>query len=117
MTSTLKSLTVLCAAVVLPGAVASGAASEALAGTGELATNGCRVAWTDRTLEVGNRLFTRRYVAPIFGAARLSDVSVIGGRGTARFDGTRLSVTVPEQLDFVWVKFAVWGTLSTEDAD
>ncbi len=45
-------------------------------------------------------------LAPIFGAARLSDAAVIGGRGTARFDGTRLAVTVPERLDFVWVKFA-----------
>ena len=43
---------------------------------------------------------------PIFGAATLSDAAVIGGRGTARFDGARLAVTVPERLDFVWVKFA-----------
>ena len=79
MTSTLKSLTVLCAAVVLPGAVASGAASEALAGTGELATNGCRVAWTDRTLEVGNRLFTRRYVATSNGVLRTVSFARAGG--------------------------------------
>ena len=42
-------------------------------------------------------------LAPIFGHARLSNAAVIGGRGTARLDGTRLVVTVPDRLDFVWV--------------
>ena len=31
---------------------------------------------------------------------------VIGGRGTASFDGSRLAVTIPEKFDFVWIKFA-----------
>jgi alpha-galactosidase len=35
------------------------------------------------------------------GAAR---ADVIGGRGTARLDGTALRVAVPEKLDFVWVR-------------
>jgi len=30
---------------------------------GAVETNGCRAVWTERTLEVGNRLFSRRYVA------------------------------------------------------
>ena len=42
-------------------------------------------------------------LAPIFGHARLSNAAVIGGRGTARLDGTRLVVTVSDRLDFVWV--------------
>ena len=45
-------------------------------------------------------------LAPIFGDCRLNVVSVIGGRGKAALDGTRLAVTIPEKLDFVWVKFA-----------
>ena len=45
-------------------------------------------------------------LAPIFGkGAAFKNAQVIGGRGTASFDGSRLSVTIPEKLDFVWVKF------------
>ena len=47
------------------------------------------------------------YFSPVFGAATFSDAAVIGGRVTARLDGTRLAVTVPERLDFAWVRFAV----------
>ena len=43
---------------------------------------------------------------PIFGSVKVSDVAVIGGRGTAKADGTQLAVSVRDQLDFVWVKFA-----------
>ena len=45
-------------------------------------------------------------LAPIFGECRLKAESVIGGRGKAALDGARLAVTIPEKLDFVWVKFA-----------
>ena len=45
-------------------------------------------------------------LAPTFGDCRLKAASVIGGRGKAAFDGARLAVTIPEKLDFVWVKFA-----------
>ena len=46
-------------------------------------------------------------LVPIFGPdAAFKSAQVIGGRGTASFDGSRLSVTIPEKLDFVWVKFA-----------
>jgi len=31
---------------------------------------------------------------------------VIGGRGEAVMNGANLKVTVPEKLDFVWVKLA-----------
>ena len=45
-------------------------------------------------------------LVPIFGPdAAFKSAQVIGGRGTASFDGSRLSVTIPEKLDFVWVKF------------
>ena len=45
-------------------------------------------------------------LAPIFGrGAAFKSAQVIGGRGTASFDGSRLAVTIPEKLDFVWVKF------------
>ncbi len=43
-------------------------------------------------------------LAPIFGARPLTVEGVIGGRGEAKLDGAALSVTVPEKLDFVWVK-------------
>ncbi len=43
-------------------------------------------------------------LTPIFGNRQLKVDSVIGGRGTATLDGPRLTVTIPEKLDFVWVK-------------
>ena len=45
-------------------------------------------------------------LAPIFGSRPLAVDSVIGGRGKARLDGSSLSVTIPETLDFVWVKLS-----------
>lgn len=36
---------------------------------------------------------------------RATSCSVIGGHGTARLDGSRLVVAIPERLGFVWVKF------------
>ena len=44
---------------------------------------------------------------PIFGSVRVSDATVIGGRGAARIDGRRLVVSVTDHFDFIWVKFAV----------
>ena len=41
---------------------------------------------------------------PIFGARPLSVAGVIGGRGEARLANGRLTVRIPEKLDFVWVK-------------
>lgn len=43
-------------------------------------------------------------LTPIFGGRRLSVDGVVGGRGEARIEGGSLAVTVPEKLDFVWVK-------------
>ena len=43
-------------------------------------------------------------LAPIFGTRRLRVDGVIGGRGEATLDGAALLVTVPEKLDFIWVK-------------
>lgn len=43
-------------------------------------------------------------LAPIFGERQLSVKGVIGGRGKASLDGTRLTVSIPEKLDFAWVK-------------
>ena len=40
---------------------------------------------------------------PVFGS-RITSAEVIGGRGTAEVRGGGLAVTVPEKLDFVWVK-------------
>ena len=45
-------------------------------------------------------------LSPIFGTGTIAVDCVIGGRGEAAIDGTRLSVTVPEKLDFVWVKLS-----------
>lgn len=42
---------------------------------------------------------------PIFGTAKASGAEVIGGRGEARVDGSRLEVSVRDPLDFIWVKF------------
>lgn len=42
---------------------------------------------------------------PIFGAAKAAEAEVIGGRGEARVDGSRLTVSVRDPLDFIWVKF------------
>ena len=47
------------------------------------------------------------YLEPVFGARRLKGEGVIGGRGEAEMRGSRLSVRVPEKLDFVWVKLGV----------
>ena len=44
---------------------------------------------------------------PIFESAKVSGAEVIGGRGAARVDGSRLAVSVRDPLDFVWVKFKV----------
>ena len=43
-------------------------------------------------------------LAAIFGDGPIEVERLIGGRGEASAEGTRLSVTVPEKLDFVWVK-------------
>ena len=43
-------------------------------------------------------------LAPIFGDRPLSVQGVIGGRGRATLDGMHLMVSIPERLDFVWVK-------------
>ena len=41
---------------------------------------------------------------PIFGNRPLKVEGVIGGRGEAALEGANLKITVPEKLDFVWVK-------------
>ena len=46
-------------------------------------------------------------LSPIFGNRLFPSVEVIGGRGKAVLDGSRLTVTIPKKLDFVWVKFGV----------
>ena len=46
---------------------------------------------------------------PVFGARRLKVEGVIGGRGEAEMQGSRLNVRVPEKLDFIWVKLGVEG--------
>lgn len=43
---------------------------------------------------------------PIFGAVRLTEAKVIGGRGTVRTDGGTMTVSVNGYMDFIWVKFA-----------
>ena len=43
-------------------------------------------------------------LAPIFGDCPLKVEGVIGGRGEAAIEGSRLSVAIPETLDFLWVK-------------
>ena len=43
-------------------------------------------------------------LAPIFGDCPLSVEGVIGGRGEAAIEGSRLTATIPETLDFLWVK-------------
>ena len=43
-------------------------------------------------------------LSPIFGTKPLTVEGVIGGRGEAALEGANLKVTVPEKLDFVWVK-------------
>ena len=45
-------------------------------------------------------------LSPIFGTKPLTVEGVIGGRGEAALERTNLKVTVPEKLDFVWVKLA-----------
>ncbi len=46
---------------------------------------------------------------PYFGARRIRELKVIGGRGEAddENDGRALEVKIPAKLDFVWVKFAL----------
>ena len=46
---------------------------------GELSTNGCRVAWTDTSLTIGNSRFTRRYVATADGLKTVSFKATGGG--------------------------------------
>ena len=46
-------------------------------------------------------------LSPIFGTKPLMVEGVIGGRGDAVLEGAKLKVTVPEKLDFVWVKLAL----------
>ena len=41
---------------------------------------------------------------PVFGKCPLKVDQVIGGRGEAILEGSRLTVTIPDRLDFVWVK-------------
>ena len=48
-------------------------------------------------------------LAPIFGDCPLSVEGVIGGRGEAAVEGSRLTVSVPETLDFLWVKIGRSG--------
>ena len=43
-------------------------------------------------------------LAPIFGEHPLTVEKVIGGRGSATLEGVSLTVSVPEKLDFIWVK-------------
>ena len=43
---------------------------------------------------------------PIFGDRKLKVDDCVGGRGTASIEGSRLSVTVPEKLDFIWLRLA-----------
>ena len=45
-------------------------------------------------------------LSPIFGSARISDATVIAGRGTARVEGSELRVRVGDRFDYVWVRFA-----------
>ena len=44
-------------------------------------------------------------LTPILDTTRLATPKTIGGRGTATIADGRLTITVPEKLDFVWVKF------------
>ena len=44
-------------------------------------------------------------LSPVVENHFISCVEVIGGRGKAVLDGSRLTVTIPEKLDFVWAKF------------
>ena len=41
---------------------------------------------------------------PIFGDRVRFKAEVIGGRGIAEMAGWRLNVTIPEKLDFAWVR-------------
>ena len=43
---------------------------------------------------------------PIFGVRPLSVAGVVGGRGEGQLANGRLTVRIPEKLDFVWVKLA-----------
>ena len=43
---------------------------------------------------------------PIFGSVKVSDVTVLSRRGTAKADGSRLTVSVHDPFDYVWVRFA-----------
>ena len=43
-------------------------------------------------------------LAPIFGDCPLNVEGVIGGRGAAAIEGSCLTVSIPETLDFLWVK-------------
>ena len=43
---------------------------------------------------------------PVFGRCPLKVDEVIGGRGEAILEGSRLTVAIPERLDFVWVKLS-----------
>ncbi len=74
----------------------TGFVSEAADGTG-----GYALLFRELSKEESYTLDLR----PIFGSAKASGAEVIGGRGEANADGSRLTVSVHDPLDFVWVKF------------
>ena len=42
----------------------------------------------------------------MFGNGFRAGAEIIAGRGTATVDGGRLEVSIPEQLDYLWVRFS-----------
>ena len=130
--------------LVVAGLVASLGAFTSVAG--ELATNGCLVKWTERSVTVANPSFSKTCVSVdgclrtasfkattgaewqtekfanrepitvtadftlelsgIFGDNFRAGAEIIAGRGTATVAGGRLLVSIPERLDYLWVRLS-----------
>ncbi len=103
----------------------SAAACALSAAGGELAANGCRVVWTERTLEVGNAHFSRSYVSSNgvlrTVAFRAADGAVWPGRAAAGDGCDALSVDArpakwgPASADGVRVEVTAGGAVTRLD--
>ena len=93
-----------------------GAAPDGFAWTGFL-TRGADGASAYALLfrELNGRADFSLDVTKVFAGLRFGTAEVIGGRGSAKMDGTGavLSVDVPKKLDFVWVKLSAGAPYAT----
>ena len=103
------------------------------AGGGEFAANGCRVEWSERSLSVGNGLFSKTYVSvggilrtasfkdasgsewqtEKFSAADEISVAAAGAKWSpAGADGVRVEVVTPSSTNVVWTFPGMPGVIS-----